>query len=540
MRITVAQYLVAQLKAWGIKRIYGVVGSEIIPLLNEIEKDEKLQFIAVRHESAAGFMASTEAKITGKLGVCISTSGPGLANLLNGVADAAFDHVPVLVLSGQIATKHIGTHYKQYLNQQQFISPLALYSEMIAHPEASSPLLIQAMQAALFQRGVAHLSIPVDIQEMTIEKGNFIAPYPLELLDSEWTLKDSQIEEAVEKIKASQRPAILIGRGAKAAVSSIQSLAEKTGAFLIASLGAKGFISEEHPQHLGGIGDGGSSEAIDMLQEADLLLMIGCTWFPAEYIPKQLPIIQIEINPAHTGLHHHLLAALIGKAEQILPKLIELLPAEMNPDWRRKVFEAHQRYIKRLEQESMVLPTQSPIHPIHLIGELEKTIPEKSIVILDTGEHTILFNRYFKGMNQDILFSGKWRSMGYALPSANVSQLLFPERKVIAVIGDGSLLMNVGELSTSIRHKLPIKVIVMNNQSLLLEERKSWSKGYRPSGTDLTNPDLVSLAKSFGWRGMKANKEGDLSLVLQSAFQSNEPVLIDVHLNHALLTNLKP
>ncbi len=539
MNITVAKYIVDQLSAWGIKRIYGVSGSETIPLFHAISANNQIQLITVRHESAAGFMAATEAKSSGQLAVCIVTSGPGLTNLLNGIADASQDHVPVLVLSGQIKSEKIGTHFKQYIDQQLLISPLALYSELLTHADATPSLLLHAMQTALLQKGVTHLSIPVDFQELHL-KDAIIRKWPEALFQMNPQINEEQIQSISQQIAKSKRPLILFGVGARQSALAITTLAERIGAGLIASLGAKGMISEDHDHHLGSLGDGGSDEAIQLLQEADLLLIIGCTWYPEAFIPNQLPLIQIDLNPNNIALQHHHIDIFIGRAEEVIPKIITNLVNEPNKEWSHKVHTMHQQYIERIAIETAIQSDATRVHPAHLMGALSAQIPKDAIIIVDTGEHTIWFNRYFTGRCERVLFSGKWRSMGYALPAANAVKLLYPEKTVIAIIGDGSFLMNVGECSTTNRYNLAIKVIVMNNNALILEERRSMEKGYSPSGTSLTNPDFVQLSSSFGWHGMNVHSESDLSEAIVQMLRATTPILLDVELSTDMPRSIKP
>lgn len=539
MDYTVANYITSQLSAWGVTRIYGVSGSETIPLFDAISKSNQLQLITVRHESAAGFMAATEAKCSGQLAVCIVTSGPGLTNLLNGIADASQDHVSVLVLSGQIKSEKIGTHYKQYVDQQRLVSPLALYSELLTHPDATPSLLLHAMQTALLQKGVTHLSIPVDLQELTLNDP-IIREFPEPLFKISPQIDEYQIRSASQHITSAQRPLILFGVGAKQSAHEITSFAERIGAGLIASLGAKGMIAEAHQHHIGSLGDGGSDEAIALLQESDLIIIIGCTWYPEPFIPKQIPLIQIDLNPNNIAFEHQHIDILIGRAEEIIPKLITNLPSEPMDEWGHKVRTMHQKYIERIASETAIQSEASKIHPAHLLGAIAALIPEDSIIVLDTGEHTIWFNRYFTGKCERVLFSGKWRSMGYALPAANAVKLIYPEKTVIAIIGDGSFLMNVGECATTTRYNLPIKVIIMNNNALILEERRSMEKGYSPSGTTLTNPDFVQLASSFSWHGMNVNHEGNLNEAIQLMLNATTPFLLDIELDSDMPRSIKP
>lgn len=537
-QLNVAQFLISQLVAWGVTRIYGVSGSETIPLFDAIAQHPEIELIPVRHESAAGFMAATEAKINGKLAVCITTSGPGLTNVLTGIADASQDHVPVLVLTGQIPTDKIGTHYKQYINQQAMFAELVLYTQLIAHANATSEVLLRSMQTAILQRGVTHLTIPLDIQEKMMSNST-ITPYPDSIFQTAPQIDDIQCSNAIQALTQYKRPMICIGVGAKNAIPAIRQLAERIGAGVIASLGAKGMYPEEDEHFLGGWGDGGSDEAIEMLQEADLLLSIGSTWYPKMYIPKPIALIQIDTHAQNIALHQNPIHSVVGRAEDVVPKIIPDTSIA-DAQWKSKIHMMHQRYHERIAIETAMQNNRQSIHPAHLMGALTALLPETVILAIDTGEHTIWFNRYFTGMCKQVLFSGKWRSMGYALPAANTAQLLYPDETVVAIVGDGGFLMSLSECATTIRYNLPIKVIVMNNHALILEDRKSVKHGYKPTGTSLTNPDFVALAAAFGWQGRKIHREEDLVEAIQQMLSSNNPFMLEVELSGDFPKDLKP
>ena len=312
---TVSQTIVSQLKEWGVKHIYGVAGDAILAFLGELQNQSEIQYYGVRHESAAGFMASAEGKCTNRIGVCLCTSGPGLTNLLNGIADASADQIPLLVISGQVESKKIGTNAKQYVEQQQMISPLAVFSATISHPDASVDVLHKALIEAVSKRGVAHVLIPKDL---------FSQPCNQQVMKPTGALlrakmKDlSQLDQAIMQLLAAKKPMFLLGEGARVAAKTVIELAEALGAGIIETLGAKGCIGHETPLYVYGIGEGGTFEARELLQQADVVIAVGANWWPEGFVPETTKVIQIDISPASIEGHKEVSCGLVGDAQEDL------------------------------------------------------------------------------------------------------------------------------------------------------------------------------------------------------------------------------
>lgn len=520
---SVAEAIIQQLTQLGVDTIFGVCGDAILGLLEALSKQDQIQFIGTRHESAAGFMASAYAKLTGKIGVCISTSGPGIANLINGIGDAYGDHVPVLAITGQVPTNKIGTHSKQYIDQQRLMGSLTAYSALVASPGAVIPLLHRAVTTAIQFQTVTHLSIPKDLftqlQFDTIPSSSTTYyEYPSDF---------SQIKKAAEFIKQCKKPMILIGRGAKSAGTEIARLAEKLGAGIICSLGGKGVISEQMDFMIGGIGEGGSEEAPLLLKECDGLLIIGAMWYPKDFLSPSIPIIQIEKESLHIQQDKNLHTALIGDSRTLVHALlVELTDYSANPMWLQQWQQSRKKWLKRKEDEGN--NATSPIVPSTVMKELGNQIDPQAIISLDTGDHTVWFNRSFPSQGQEVIFSGTWRTLGFALPAANAAQLLYPHRQVIAIAGDGGFTMSMAELSTTIHYQLPIKIILFNNSCFGMEKNKMKYMGYQPFGTELTNPIFYKLAESFGMESWRVEHPNQLKNALSKLMLCKGPALLEI------------
>jgi len=521
---TVAAYVTKQLREWGIKRIYGVAGDAILPWLDTLGKQMGIRYIQCRHEAAAAMMASAEAKLTGRPAVCTATSGPGFVNLLNGLADAHTDHVPVIAITGQVETYKLGGSYKQYVQQENMLTPISHYSTVVADPRAIGDVLHKAFLTAAQQKGVAHLAVCQDIWTQETEQP-VLSVQPA--LHAAVRLDRISASQAAEIAQKARKPMVLCGVGARPVISSIQRLAEKLGAGILLSLGAKGAIASSHPQVLGGLGEGGSNAGLEALAKADLLLIFGATWFPRSYLPGHLSIIQVDENLESFHASEKLIPVRGDLEEAVLYLEDRLQTYEPDENWRYVIHSLHQEGMKELEEKTMQTKEER-VKPQTVMTVLDQLVETDAIVTLDTGEHTIWFNRSFRAEGQTPLFSGKWRTMGFGLPAAIAAKLTFPDKQVVAIVGDGGLMMTLGELMTVVEYDLQITVIVLNNHALGLEEVKMKRAGMTPFATSLMNPSFTKLAEACGLQSYRINDVGQLEEGLQTALRATKPSLVEV------------
>ncbi|HZG14272.1 MAG TPA: thiamine pyrophosphate-binding protein [Candidatus Bathyarchaeia archaeon] len=521
---TVAAYVTEQLREWGISRIYGVAGDAILPWLDTLGKQMDIRYIQCRHEAAAAMMASAEAKLTGRPAVCTATSGPGFVNLLNGLADAHIDHVPVIAITGQVETYKLGGGYKQYIQQENMLTPISHYSTVVADPRAIGDVLHKAFLTAAQQKGVTHLAVCQDIWTQETEQP-VLSLQPA--LHSAVRLDRISASQAAEIARDARKPVILCGVGARPYISSIQRLAEKLGAGILLSLGAKGAIASSHPQVLGGLGEGGNNAGLEALAKADLLFIFGATWFPRSYLPGHLSIIQVDENLESFHASEKLIPVRGDLEEAVLYLEDRLQTYEPDENWRYVIHSLHQEGMKELKEKTMQTKEER-VKPQTVMTVLDQLVETDAIVTLDTGEHTIWFNRSFRAEGQTPLFSGKWRTMGFGLPAAIAAKLTYPEKQVVAIVGDGGLMMTLGELMTVVEYDLPITVIVLNNHALGLEEVKMKRAGMTPFATSLMNPSFAKLAEACGMQSYRINDVGQLEEGLQTALRATKPSLVEV------------
>ena len=523
MQKNVAMTILEQLSAWGVKNIYGYIGDDIFYFFDALARQSSITFYQVRHEENAAFMASAQAKLTGELGVCIADGGPGTLHLLNGLADAYSDRAPVLAITGQVALKDIGTNVKQYVDQQSLLRPIASYTTLLCDQASTIEVLEKAYRCAVPGRTVAHVSVPMDVLAMpcnvqTIPEAPYLNTQPLsspEVLDG-----------AVQMLEKAQRPVILVGEGGRKAGAMLAGLSSRWGAAVINTLQGMGAVDSALPLYVGGLGHAGSPASARILKEADVCLIIGANWWPKKYVPQNISIVQIATNPADIGATTPVSYGVAGDAQVVIDYILKKINTNPNTEWLNYIKQEIAKWLTELEKEVNV--QSSPVHPAAVIAAIQKAVTDDAILCIDTGDNTVWFGRDFRPRGQRVLISGKWRSMGFALPAALAAKINSPRKRVLALVGDGGLSMNMSELLTAVKYSLPITVVVMNNGSLSMEKNKMAAGGLIPKGTSLHNPDFAKFAECCGGQGFRVEKFEDLQEAIQAAFNSPGPTVVDV------------
>ncbi|KEQ26220.1 thiamine pyrophosphate-binding protein [Paenibacillus tyrfis] len=524
--LSVSQFVLEQLKAWKVERIYGVIGDANLSLLDELGKQNAIWYVSCRHESAAALMASAEAKLTGRTAVCLATSGPGVTNMLNGLADAAMDRAPVLALSGQVETANIGTRTKQYVDQQKLNAAIAGKSELVANADALPELMEQALVRGLLQGQVTHLSIPKDLYPVKVKGG--IKPYSAHL-HQPLAAPDSEIAELAAILASAERPVLYIGRGVKQTAEDVLQLAEKLSAAVITTLPARPLFPNDHECYAGGLGQAGSEASSVLLAESDLIVILGATWWPDDYVPTQARIVQVDWNREAIGLGHPLHKGVVGDLGQIVPQLAAAghISAKDRSAWRARVRDVCTGWKRQIEDEARADGT--PIPPQRVMKTIADHVSDHAIVAVDTGNHTLWFNRIFQAKaGQDILISGRWRTLGFALPAAIAAKLCYPDRQVIAVAGDGGVVQTLMEFQTAAEQQLPIVLVVFNNSAYAMEQDRMNVAGMNLTGSALQPPDFAAIAEACGGSGYRASSAAEFEQSLTKALIGSKPALIDV------------
>lgn len=526
---TVAQTIVEQLGQWGIKAVFGVAGDAIIPLLDALGAQDRVKFYPARREDAAAFMASAYGKLTGKPGVCIATSGPGAVSLLNGVADAAQDRVPLLVITGQVESRYLGTGHKQYFDQQSLFRTFAGYTTLLVDPQTTVEVVTRALKTAFTEGRVSQISIPKDV--FTAVSPAAVRP-PEPYLSTRPASELPVIDGALPILNEAARPVILAGRGARGFTRELIALAEKWEAGIVHTMPATGIVPCSHPLALGSLGLAGKGSAANALARADLCLVVGATWWPAEHAPRSLPVVQIDLEPANIGAQTPVRYGIVGHLGAILPRITARLPKVARDEWRHEISRLRDEWRERMKMETECM--EAPIRPQFLVSALQQAVDPEALIVLDVGDHFVWFARVYGARREDVLVSGRWRSMGFALPAAIAAQILQPRRQVVVFTGDGGFGMAMPELTTAVQHNLPITIIVDNNRTLSMEKGRMEVGNFRTVGVDLYNPNFADYARSVGCLGFRVEQPSDLPGRLRDALDANTPALVDVLTTHAI------
>jgi pyruvate dehydrogenase (quinone) len=530
-----AELLIDALLGWGVDTIFGMPGDGINGIMEAIrEREGKLRFIQVRHEESAALMACAHAKWTGKLGCCLATSGPGGIHLLNGLYDAKFDKAPVIAVTGLPYHDLMDTFTQQDVDLGKLFTDATAYSTRImsaAHVENAVSL---ACRIAVTQRAAAHVSIPVDVQEEALEdvepsSRNVAHHVSFAKTDGQRVPDEESIARALDILNRGKRIAILAGAGALSARDEIVEIAETLGAPIVKALLGKAVVPDEHPLTTGGIGLLGTRPSHEVFEECDTLLIVGSTFPYVEYYPKpgQARGIQIDRDASRIGLRFPVEAGLVGDARHTLRVLIARAKAHGDRTFLEKAQRRKQEWMDLLNRSADAV--HGRLTPDRLARDVGRRLADDAIVAWDSGHNTGVLARNIHARGQQMFAgSGMLATMGCGVPYAIAAALAFPGREVLAFVGDGGLTMLLGELATIARYRLPIRIVVMKNNTLgQIKWEQLMFLGNREYECALQPIDFVKVAEGFGIAGYRAKTETELGLVLDAAFANPRAVLIE-------------
>jgi pyruvate dehydrogenase (quinone) len=533
MANTAADILIETIHDWGVDVIFGLPGDGINGIIEALRKrQDKIRFIQVRHEEAAAFMACGYAKYTGKLGVCLATSGPGGLHFLNGLYDAKLDGAPVLALTGHHYHDLIDTHAQQDVDLDRVFMDVAVYNTRIMGPSHVEPVANLACRTALSYRGVAHINFPVDLQEHEVgerSKRNIPGHAASEVLPRAAGLPAQEdLSRAADLLNAGQKIAILVGQGALHATDELEEVAEKLGAPIIKALLGKAAVPDHSPYTTGGIGLLGTRPSQEALESCDTLLMVGTSFPYIEFLPKpgQARAVQIDLNPIRIGLRYPVEVGLVGDSRQTLQVLSPRLTRHEDRSFLEKAQAGMKEWWALMEERGT--RQSKPVKPQVVAWELGKRLSDAAIVSADSGTITTWWMRQIPAKRGQMhSCSGTLASMACSLPYAIASQVAYPERQCIAFVGDGGFSMLMAEFATAVKYQLPIKVIVIKNNTL---GQIKWEQmvflGNPEYGCDLHPIDFAAFAHACGGTGFTIEDSAQCGAVLDKALATPGPVLV--------------
>jgi pyruvate dehydrogenase (quinone) len=532
--LNTADIIVETLINWGVTHAFGIVGDGINSIIEALRKrGDQIRYIPVRHEEAAAFMASGFAKHTGRLGVCVGTTGPGAIHLMNGLYDAALDGGPVVALTGLTFHELRGVRFQQGVDTVKLMEPLATYNEEVTGPQHALLVANRACRAALGNRGVAHLAVSKDVQMMKLSADKRSMRNPGARSSSSWSPPLAvppldQLRAAADVLNAGTRIAVLAGQGALPAREEVTQLADVLGAPVAKALLGKAVLPDDSPFTTGGIGDLGTAPSSWAMQHCDTVLILGSTMPWEEYYPKpsQARGVQIDLRPDRLGLRYPVEVGLTGDVKGTLQALLPLLQRKAD---RGFLGEAQQRMADWNSLLERVETTQrSPLRPQMVIRAVSDLLDDDAVISLDCGANTHFAGRCLRlRRNQRITGTGMLASMAPGLSYAIAARLAYPGRQSVAIVGDGGFAMLMAELSTAVGQGLPVKVILLKNNSLAEVKFEQEEIGNPEYGCALPPIDFVAFARACGAEGFHCERPEEVRPAVQSALRSPRAALLE-------------
>jgi pyruvate dehydrogenase (quinone) len=527
-----ADVLVETLIEWDVEVLFGLPGDGINGIMEALRKrQDRIRFIQVRHEESAAFMACAYAKFTGKLGVCIATSGPGGTHLLTGLYDAKLDQMPVLAVTGMQYHDLIETFTQQDVDLTRVFDNVAIYNAHVSDAAHMENVASLACRSALARRSVAHISIASDVQEMEAQsrsKRNQPKHVPNTYFKGRQLPDDAELDKAAQILNSAKKVAILAGRGALGAHEELRQTADLLAAPVAKALLGKAVLADHDVYTTGGIGILGTAPSQQIMQDCDAVLIVGSTFPYIEYYPKPDTArgVQVDSDPQRIGLRFPVDAGLVGDAEETL----RLLNTRLSRKADRSFLEQAQSSMRdwRQKMETMASDDGSPLKPAAVVHAFGRRIANSGVLVTDSGQNTELAARHINlDIGNQFAVSGALASMASGLPYAISAGVAEPSRPVYAVVGDGGLGMQLGEFSTAVRYRIPLKLLVICNGML---NQIAWEQmmflGNPQFACELAPIDFAKAAEAMGGRGFTIREFGEIESTLDRAFATEGPVII--------------
>ena len=527
MAQTVADILVEVLQKIGVRQIFGLIGDSLNPLADAVRRSD-LEWIGVRHEEGAALAAAGQAKLTGRLGVCCGTTGPGSTHLVAGLYEASRDHAPVLALSGDMPRQMRGTDHIQTTEPDLLFRDVSLYTETVTSPSQAPAVIHQAIAAAYAGRGVAHLTLPQDVIEA--KAPGAVTSIATLKPRAELAASADEIAEVARRLDAADTVVIMCGVGCQGAADELRALSDRLKAPLIHSVKGQDILPFDDPRWIGGIGMIGTKAVYNAVMGCDLLLMLGTDYPYSEFLPRKGDVIQIDDRARVLGRRTPTSLGVVGSVRPTLRLLLDQVAAKTNGKFFDRISDERRKWDAKIDKQADPARSKDKIHPqavARAVGDLAK---RDAVFVFDTGLNTLWSANWIRqsGM-QRIIGSFNNAAVGTALGQANGIQALDRSRQVIALCGDGGFNMLMSEFLTAVHHKLPVKVVVYNNSAfgLISFEAESVGLPAYKKGIEFPNPDYVALAQACGGNGFHAAKPGELLPAIKAGLAADGPTIID-------------
>jgi thiamine pyrophosphate-dependent acetolactate synthase large subunit-like protein/nitrite reductase/ring-hydroxylating ferredoxin subunit len=536
---TISDIVAQTMVNWKVNTVFGIVGHSNLGLADALRIQEakgNLQFIDVRHEGAGAFAASAYGKLTGKPAACFGIAGPGATNMYTGMWDAKVDRAPLLVLTGQVATQVIGTQNFQEVDLINAFDPVAGFNHRMEANSLHGELTTRAIKYAILQNNVSHLTFPDEIQEMKVPKTDEAGSPKGRLANRAISPPDASLKSAIGRIKKSKRPVIIVGHGARFHMPSVTKLAEMLNAPVLTTFKGKGLISDHHPLGCGVLGRSGTPVASWFMNECDLLIVFGASFSKHTGITPKKPTIQIDHDPEMLAKFDPVDYQLYGDIEVTANKLSEALNGLTNTTDQRPEIATRWKIWRTEKKRRLLDSDKNGVSSIAVFDTLTKLASKNAIMCVDVGNNAYSFGRYFETINQQFLMSGYLGSIGFAMPAAMGAWASVKDKQqIIAVAGDGGFAQYLAEVTTIVKYKMPIKLIIMNNNELGKISKEQRAGEFDVWKTKELNPSFADFAISCGAKGLYATKNDELEAKMTELLNHNGPALLEIKTNVNLI-----
>lgn len=515
------------LEDWGVDHLYGIPGGSFNSSMDAFFNERaKIKYIQVRHEEVGALAAAADAKVTGKLGVAFGSAGPGATHLFNGLYDAKMDHVPVLALIGQVATDTMNSDYFQEMNENPMFTDVAVYNRTVMTAKQLPSVVDQAIRHAYKEKGVAVVTIPVDLgwQDIPDTFESTAANYRVNLPQPD----DKDLDEILRLVEQAKQPMIYIGQGARGASEEVQKFAEMYNLPIASSALAKGIIPDRNPAYLASAGRVATKPAIEALAVADLILFMGSDFpFAGYFFNPAAKFVQVDIDSSKFGKRHHVDLAVLADVKATLAGLIAKGSAQPTNKWYQANLDNNKNWHDWINK--MAQSTKTPLRVEPIYKEINRIAKKDAAFLIDVGNVTIDSLRFLE-MNpkQSFTTSGWFATMGYALPGGIAAQLSYPERQVFTISGDGGFTMVAQDLVTMAKYHLPVINVVLSNDSFGFIKAEQDDTKQSHYGVDIASVDFAKVAEGYGVKGFKVTNHDELVAAFDYAKTATEPVVIDV------------
>ena len=527
MSKTVAEIVVDALEKAGAKHVYGIPGDTINHFTNAVAKSD-LRWIGVRHEEAGAFAAGGESYMTGELSVCAGTCGPGSLHFVNGIYESHRNGAPVLLIASDVARTEKGFNFPQEVEQKTIYEQHSHFCEYISHPSQTRRIVTKAAQAALTKRGVAVVIVNGD---MFTEKDEDAMDWAVYRPQPVCRPNDAEMAELAALVDAASKVSVYAGIGARDAREEIMAFCEKVKAPMVHTTRAKEFLEPDNPYNVGVNGILGNKAGVEALEDADLVISLGCDFAYTQFYPEAKKIVQIDIDPTHLGRRSAIHLGLVGDAKTTMAALLPLVAAKTSgshlEDHQKQWQKDLQGYIDEGKE-----PDPDLIHPQFVANMLDRKAADDAIFVSDVGTAMVWMLRHLKANGKRrFLNSLLHGTMANGFSSAMGAKLAYPDRQVIAMCGDGGLTMLMGDLLTLVQEKIPLKVVVFHNNTLGFVEMEQRVEGLVDHFTGLHNPDFAKLAEACGIEGWHVENADTLEPAMDAWLRHDGPALLDVKVN---------